>query len=201
MRKLTSSECTVLLGLMAIGSHANAQEVEELPVTSMDTVQVYAYYQLPPNWDSYDELVPIPLAGISLSPTPSNATRSHIAACVSAYSEKPVKSNFPINYRAYYAWLSPGPLDAFVATPTSTPPSSAPGWQAIQGDTKIPTAGSGGYINVYALGYVSTDAMFQTVAHEEAHAHGEESEDVAENIAMTAYNAWKADGGAKCGGL
>jgi hypothetical protein len=127
--------------------------------------------------------------------------RNHIAACVDAYSEKPIKTSFPIHYRAYYAWLSPGPLNAFVATHTSTPPSSAPGWQAIQGDTKIPIDGSGGYINVYALGYATPDDMFQTLAHEEAHAHGEESETVAEAIGMAAHAAWRADSGAKCGGL
>ena len=207
MRKLTSSECTVLLGLMAIGSHASAQEYEELPVTNMATVQVNAIYQLPAGWESFNDIsLDLPSPGSGLPAYPSTTLQNHIADCVDKYSQYKINPNYPIRYLAYYGWWStptpstPGPTSFFQATYTSSPPGPV-GWSATQGDTKIPQGGSGGQINIYALGYATPRDMFETVAHESAHAAGVVSEQTAEAAALAAYNAWQADSGSKCGGL
>lgn len=194
MRKLKPAELIVLTAAMSIGGMSEAQEVEELPITNLNSVTVTGHYY---EWSgaqiSYQQGPPASLfPGSAPRPSlPSAAVQAKALDCAVKYSGWSLPPGTDVNYSSNYAWEN----GTGITTYTSFNSQPFGNW------TRVAGLWTPGHIWVFPEGFGNFKENFVTLAHELAHAGGITNESVAESQAQAAYAAYIADGGAKCGGL
>lgn len=197
MRKLKPAELVVLAAAMSIGGLSEAQELEELPITNLNSVDVYGVhytfgnaqisYQIGPPLSSYPGGAPRPAV-------PSLLTQAKALDCAKKYSGWSLPPGVVIGYSANYAWENGTGITTY--TPTNTAPFG--NWTYVAGLYAGPPANR---IWIFPEGFGSFQELMITLAHELAHAGGITNEAVAESQAQAAYSQYLSDSGAKCGGL
>ena len=98
MRKLSPKELTFLMGAMAIGHYAFAQDDgEELPTQNLDAVEVSAVYEPPPDVGTFaDEIDITPYGGGGGLVAPTVAQQDHLWGCAYSYAPSNAHPNFMV---------------------------------------------------------------------------------------------------------
>nr|WP_298128819.1 hypothetical protein [uncultured Pseudoxanthomonas sp.] len=198
MRKLKPAEVVALAALLSIGGMAEAQDVEELPITNMNSVNVMGYqyqYQWGTPQISYQSGPPASGygGGVGRPQLPNAITKAKALDCAKKYSGWAVPPGYQIGYSNNFAWTQGTGITTYTAYNTRPFGSWSPVWGIHAGPDQR--------IWIFAEGFSSFMQHFITIAHELAHAGGITNEGVAESQAQAAYTQYIADAGAKCGGL
>ncbi|WP_141400775.1 hypothetical protein [Pseudoxanthomonas wuyuanensis] len=196
MRKLKPVELVVLTAAMSIGSLSEAQEIEELPITNLNTVSVTGtHYYWPITQVSYQQGPPVSLypGGTPLPATPNSIVRAKALNCAQKYGVWPLPGGYTLSYMNKYGWTQ----GTGITTYTSTNVQPFGSWTSIAGLQES----NNKQIWILPEGYATFKEHLITLVHELAHAGGITNESIAEQAGQSAYAAFVADNGAKCGGL
>jgi hypothetical protein len=203
MRKLKPLEIVALSALMSVGSYAESQDAEELPITSLSTVTVTASYFpsgsaiIFPNYGPPASIYP----GAASAPLVNQAMKTKAENCAKQYGSYQKPANFTLAYDNKYAWKSTY-SNTVAFSNYNTQPAFGP-WTHVAGITHVRTNPPVREITIYVEGYASFQELLVTLVHEFAHANGVSQQDdaIAESAGQNAYYNYLADSGAKCGGL
>jgi hypothetical protein len=105
-------------------------------------------------------------------------------------------SGYTISYVYGFGWKN-AETGEYQATSTNRPPDTTHTWEPIYAHTTNPAFSTGQTV-IYSDSFSSFQNLIGTLEHEFAHQNGIFSETVAEQAAVDAMAAWKADKGALC---
>ena len=131
--------------------------------------------------------------GTLARPVPSAAKQQQAIDCANAYGQYQSRSGYHIYFQAAYGW-GDNDTGQVVMTNTDQKPSTTSDWVPLDGNTDTVRKRTDVYVN----GYSSFQNSIMTLEHEFTHQNGILDEDQAEQAAVNAINAWKANGGAQC---
>ena len=207
MRKLKPLEVFALTALMSLGGNADAQEAEETLPTTLDNVQVWGvynqfYYEIP-SWAAFTFLDAMPTnipSGAGFVSKPDATKTQKAINCAQAYTNRYMPVGWTIKYENQFMWRLDANPEIAALTHVYSWPGPGP-WRTIFRQTRPASS----EIAVFPAGYYNWDNLFVTLAHEIGHANGagfdQSTHDALEQEARDALAAFKADNGAKCGGL
>jgi len=151
----------------------------------------------------YDNLPPNATAtgGGATQPTntaapavPGARKQQHAVDCANAYGQYSSLAIYTTSFQAAYGWAEQGNDTYIVTTSTNAKPDTSHTWIPLDGTTD--TANHQTY--VFANGYNTFENSIMTLAHEFAHQNGIDDEDEAEDVAVSAIQAYTMNGGAWC---
>lgn len=210
VRKLKPSEIAVLVAGLTIGSgNVEADEQQQVIATvtvtaSAITINVSTAFIFSAGYVPYSS--PPAISQTTVDPT-VQAQHRHAIECAQAYGVGRggvPKAGFVTYFADNYGWVL---NDTQVyATDTNQPPPGT-GFEGLDGVTTHYHSAAPyllGQSKIFLRNHSSTGELINTIAHEWRHQSdpfGAPNEDVADSVGDAVEAAWRADNGAKCGGL
>jgi hypothetical protein len=210
MRKLKPSEVAVLVAGLTIGSgNVDADEQQQVIATvtvtaSAININVSTAFVFSPGYVGYSSP---PTAPGTIVDAAVQQQHRHAIECAAAYGRTRgavPKAGWVTYFANNFGWLQDN--TRVYSTDTNAPPPGT-GFEGLQGVTThyhpaYPYIQ--GQSKIFLKSHNSTGDLINTIAHEWAHqwqAYGAADEVAAGRVGDNVEAAWRADGGAQCGGL
>ena len=183
-------------------SVCGASSMEYCISESQYEVCIYLYLN---GQSPYDSLPPNETAtgGGGTQPTytgapavPSARHQQHAMDCANAYSQYSSLAIYTTSFQAVYGWGDKNDDTHIATTSTNAKPDTSHIWEPLDGTTDS----ANNITYVFANGYNTFENTVMTLAHEYAHQNGIglENDDEAEDVAVSAIQAYRMNNGAWC---